>query len=35
MSDLVFVGASAVFFTVALWYVIGCRRLMKGGRDDA
>jgi hypothetical protein len=35
MSDLMIVGASVVFFAVALWYVNGCRRLMKGGRDDA
>jgi hypothetical protein len=35
MSDLIFVGASVIFFAVALWYVTGCRQLMKGGRDDA
>jgi hypothetical protein len=35
MSDLIFVGASVLFFAVAIWYVTGCRQLMKGGRDDA
>ena len=35
MSDLIFAGASAVFFSVAIWYVTGCRSLMKGERDDA
>jgi hypothetical protein len=35
MSDLIFVGTSVVFFVIAIWYVTGCRSLMKGERDDA
>ena len=35
MSDLAFLAASVVFFVVAVWYVNGCKSLMKGGRDDA
>jgi hypothetical protein len=35
MSDLVFVVASIFFFAVAVWYVNGCRSLIKGERDDA
>jgi hypothetical protein len=35
MSDLIFAGASVLFFVIAIWYVNGCRQLMKGGRDDA
>jgi hypothetical protein len=35
MSDLICAGASVLFFAVAIWYVEGCRGLMKGGRDDA
>ena len=35
MSDLAFLAASLVFFAVAVWYVGGCRRLMKGGGDNA
>jgi hypothetical protein len=34
MSDLVFVAASLVFFTIAVVYVHGCWQL-KGGRGDA
>ena len=35
MSDLIFLAASVVFFGVAVAYVAGCRRLMKGGGDNA
>jgi len=35
MSDLIFPAATVVFFAVAVWYLDGCQRLMKGGRDDA
>jgi hypothetical protein len=34
MSDLIVVGASVLFFAVAIWYANGCRSLMKE-RDDA
>jgi hypothetical protein len=35
MSDIVFLAASVGFFLVAVLYVHGCRRLMKGGGDNA
>jgi hypothetical protein len=35
MSDIAFLAASIVFFVVAVLYVHGCRRLMKGGGDNA
>jgi len=35
MSDLIFVGASVVFFIVAVLYQYGCESLMKGGSDHA
>jgi hypothetical protein len=35
MSDIAFLAASVVFFVVAVLYVAGCRRLMKGGGDHA
>jgi hypothetical protein len=35
MSDIVFLAASIVFFFVAVLYVHGCQRLMKGGGDHA
>lgn len=31
MSDLVFVGASLIFFVVAVLYVSGCESLKGGG----
>jgi hypothetical protein len=34
MSDLVFLGASVLFFLVAVAYVHGCQQL-KGGRGNA
>ena len=35
MSDIIFLCGSVVFFAVAVLYVYGCRRLMKGGGDHA
>jgi hypothetical protein len=35
MSDIAFLAASIGFFLVAVLYVHGCRRLMKGGGGNA
>jgi hypothetical protein len=34
MSDLIFLGASLVFFVIAVAYLYGCQSL-KGGGDNA
>jgi hypothetical protein len=33
MLDLVYVGLIAVFFLVAIGYIIGCERLKKGAKE--
>jgi hypothetical protein len=35
MSDVIFVATSVVFFAIAVWYLDGCRALIKEGKDNA